>query len=133
MPDVDFSSTVTKVVEPADCASRWGNDGLNVLSTPAILGNMEQACVDALQAHLAPGEMTVGVKVEMHHRAPTPLGAEVEYRISVRGDHPKFEVDFSVVDSAGTVVCEGKHRRAAVRVAAFVAKLEEVGRPARTA
>ena len=32
-------------VAPADCASVWGNDNLQVLSTPAMLGHVERLCV----------------------------------------------------------------------------------------
>jgi predicted thioesterase len=127
--DTEISASVTRKVRLEDCASRWGNDGLDVLSTPAILGNMEQVCVDALQPHLEPGQMTVGVRVEMHHRAPTPLDDEVEYRVTVRTLAPRIEISFSVVDRAGTVVCSGTHQRAAIDAVAFKRKLAQLTSP----
>lgn len=119
-----LTGSARQIVRQRDCASQWGNDGLHVLSTPAILGTMEQVCVDALTPALAPGQMTVGVRVDMHHRAPTPLGAEVEYRITVTGVDRKIRIAFTVTDTEGTVVCTGTHERAVIEVAAFQAAFE---------
>lgn len=127
--DAEISARVVRKVRVEECASCWGNDGLDVLSTPAILGNMEQVCVDTLQPYLEPGQMTVGVRVEMHHRAPTPLDDEVEYRVTVHTLRPKIEISFSVVDGAGNVVCSGTHQRAAVDAVAFKRKVTELTSP----
>jgi predicted thioesterase len=127
--DAVISANVVRKVQLEDCASRWGNDGLDVLSTPAILGNLEQVCVDALQPYLEQGQMTVGVRVEMHHRAPTPLDDEVEYRITVRTLQPKIEIEFSVVGGAGNVVCSGTHQRAVIDAVAFKRNLAELAGP----
>ncbi|MBN6040421.1 thioesterase family protein [Amycolatopsis sp. 195334CR] len=111
------------VVEPDDCASRWGNTGLEVLSTPAILGRMEKLCADALAGHLDDGEMTVGVEAVLHHRAPTPVGAKVSYHVHADRVDRKIRFDFEVRDSLGTLVCDGTHLRAVIEVAGFQAKV----------
>jgi fluoroacetyl-CoA thioesterase len=113
----------SRVVEEKDCASRWGNEDLHVLSTPAILGTMEQVCVDVLAPTLEAGEMTVGVSVQMSHLAPTPLGDTVAYDVVVarRGRH--INVEFVVTDSRGTVISKGHHERALINKDKFLNRL----------
>ena len=114
---------LSRVVEEADCATRWGNDGLYVLSTPAILGHMEQACVHALSPTLQDGEMSVGVSVRLSHLAPTPLGDTVTYEVSLSRERRRVDVDFVVTNSRGTVVSEGSHERAVIDKARFLDRL----------
>lgn len=111
------------VVEENDCAVRWGNEALYVLSTPAILGAMEKLCVDLMTPRLAPGEMTVGVDVQLAHMAPTPMGDTVTYRVTLIRDGRNIAVEFTATDSRGTVVSSGTHRRAVIDRDRFLAKL----------
>jgi fluoroacetyl-CoA thioesterase len=112
-----------QVVAARDCATEWGNDGLEVLSTPAILGTMERFCVDAVDHLLEEGEMTVGVSAQLRHRAAVQLGEEVRYRIAIPDAGTKFEVSFEVHDAAGRLISDGTHRRAVIRRADFLARL----------
>ncbi|MEV0134007.1 hotdog domain-containing protein [Dactylosporangium sp. NPDC050688] len=120
-----ISGTRRLTVAPEDSASRWGNPGVEVLSTPAILGHVESLCADLLEPHLAPGEMSVGVQVVMNHRAPARIGDEVliEALAAEAGPRPRFE--FRVRGANGSVLCDGDHRRAVVAVAQFRARLAE--------
>ncbi|WP_083999919.1 thioesterase family protein [Actinomadura kijaniata] len=120
-PRVDARRTIT--VAPADCATQWGNDDLEVLSTPAILGHMERLCVTAVAPHLRSGQMTVGVSVEMRHLAPTPVGEKVEFHITTALTGRRFTVTFTAADSAGRVLATGTHDRAIVDEAAFRARI----------
>ncbi|MGE7391078.1 thioesterase family protein [Streptomyces sp. NPDC004126] len=113
-----------RVVAPSDCATQWGNDGLEVLSTPAILGNMERVCAGAMSLYLDAGEMSVGVNVTMNHRAPAPVGAEVEYRVESIGVDRKTEFVFEVRDAHGTLICDGTHARAVVEADSFQTRID---------
>ena len=113
----------SKVVEEDDCAVRWGNEGLYVLSTPAILGAMEKVCVDLMAPKLAPGEMTVGVDVHLEHLAPTPMGDTVTFDVVMTCDGRNIDVDFTATDSRGTLVSRGTHKRAVINRDRFLAKL----------
>lgn len=113
-------------VGPLDCATQWGNDGLEVLSTPAILGNMERICAAAMDTYLDSGEMTVGVNATMHHRAPVPVDAKVEYLVKAVGIGRKTEFSFEVRDAAGGLVCDGTHLRAVIDLAAFHERLGQL-------
>jgi fluoroacetyl-CoA thioesterase len=109
----------SRTVEPADCATHWGGDGLEVLSTPAILGNTERICADAMRPHLAPGEVTVGFSVQINHRAPAALGAKVEYSVAADVVGGKTVFRFEVIDDKGVVLCDGTHVRAVVNLEDF--------------
>jgi len=58
-------------------AERLGSGDVPVFGTPALVALLEAAAVNALAGHLAPGETTVGTRIELSHSAPTPVGAEV--------------------------------------------------------
>lgn len=111
--------SATVEVGPEESAERWGNVGIDVLSTPAILGRVEQICDEAMKPAMAAGEMTVGVAVTMHHRAPLRVGSTVTYRVRAPEYAPKTEFEFEVVAADGTVICAGSHRRAVIDAAQF--------------
>ena len=61
--------------------NRMGRPGAEVLSTPALLGLMEQCSIKASDPYLPPGHTTVGYAVDgLRHLAPTPLGGKVRVR-----------------------------------------------------
>ena len=112
-------------IRASDCASEWGNDGLDVLSTPAIIGHMERLCVDTLSPRLDPGEMTVGTGVQMRHLGPANLGEDVTYQVTADGSGRKISMTFQVTDADGRLLSDGTHQRAVVDKAAFLTKLQE--------
>ena len=61
--------------------NRTGQEGANVLSTPALLGLMEDASIKASEPYLPPGSTTVGFAVDgLRHFAPTAIGQRVRVR-----------------------------------------------------
>ena len=48
-----------------------------VLGTPRVLALAEAATVAATAARMPAGMTTVGLRVELDHRAPTPVGRTV--------------------------------------------------------
>ena len=48
-----------------------------VYSTPDMVRLMETACFLALQPYAEGDEITVGTKIDVEHRAATPIGAKV--------------------------------------------------------
>ncbi len=100
-------------------ADRYGNEGLAVLATPALVGLFEQAAMLALDGLLAEGEGSVGSAVDIVHLAPTPAGAEVTVRArlsEVDGRQTWFELE--AVDERETVA-RGRHSRVVVDWARF--------------
>jgi predicted thioesterase len=67
----------------------------------------------------------VGISLNVRHRAPTPLGAEVTARaelVEVDGRRLTFRVEAS--DQAG-VIGEGTHERFIIDVDRFIKRLQE--------
>ena len=58
--------------------NRMSREGADVLSTPALLGLMENVSIKATEPYLPEGHTTVGYAVDgLRHLAPTPIGEKV--------------------------------------------------------
>ncbi len=61
--------------------NRMGREGADVLSTPALLGLMENVSIKASEPYLPEGHTTVGYAVDgLRHLAPTSIGEKVLVR-----------------------------------------------------
>jgi predicted thioesterase len=65
-------------VADADTAAALGSGEVPVLATPRVLALAERATVAAVAGALDAGATTVGVRVELEHLAPSPVGADLE-------------------------------------------------------
>lgn len=88
-----------------------------VYSTPAMVSDIEYACYRLIEAHLEPGESSLGVHVSVDHLGPTPLGAEVTVRVQVSAiEGRKITLDAEVSDAA-EIVGRGRHVRFVIDLA----------------
>jgi fluoroacetyl-CoA thioesterase len=74
---VGLRATVRAVVSEADTAASIGSGDVPVLGTPRLLALAEAATVAAVGPQLGAGQTTVGTAVQLEHRRPSPLGAEL--------------------------------------------------------
>jgi fluoroacetyl-CoA thioesterase len=93
---VGAKGTFTLAVAPEHLANRFKDAMLPpVLATPIMILMMENAALNAIRAHLEPGESAVGTAVDVRHIAATPVGhrvtAEAEV-IKVEGRRIEFRV-----------------------------------------
>lgn len=110
------------VVEQSDTARAVGSGDVDVLATPRLLALFEQATVDALVGILEPGQSTVGMRVQIDHLQPTPVGAEVSAEAHLeRIDGRRMTFTVTASDSGG-LVAAGKVTRVAVDVSRFMTK-----------
>ena len=65
------------LVTDADTAIAMGSGDVTVLATPRLIAWMERATVLAVDSQMAPECTSAGVLVEVAHRRPTPVGAQV--------------------------------------------------------
>ncbi|MDY7075390.1 MAG: thioesterase family protein [Chloroflexota bacterium] len=119
-----LSGKAEMVVTEADTAARWGSGLVPVLGTPALVGLMEGAAVQALADHLPPGQTSVGGRIDVHHLAPTPVGmrayAHAEL-LEVEGRRLVFRVEaWDEMEQVG----KATHERFVVDEERFVAKAE---------
>ncbi|MGH8990807.1 MAG: thioesterase family protein [Acidimicrobiia bacterium] len=72
-----LSAAVTLVVAEPDTSIALGSGDVPVLGTPRLLALAEEATVAAVTPALDPGTTTVGHRITLEHRSPTPVGGKV--------------------------------------------------------
>ncbi len=118
---VGISAVHAVVPGPGDCASAIGNTGVNVVSSPWLVGLLEEASHRVVRDLYAPGEGSVGVRLELSHLAPAVAGREVlaHARLaSVDGRRLRFEVE---AFQGAVSVMRGLHERMLVDLDRFMA------------
>ena len=102
---------------------------MDVLATPIMIGLMEDAARRLVDPLLDPGQMTVGVNLNVTHLAP-PLSAcrlpPGPNSMAVDGRWLTFKVEAH--DDKGKIG-EGTHTRAIINVDRFMAKTREKTAP----
>ncbi|MER7420747.1 hypothetical protein ABT346_28850 [Micromonospora peucetia] len=87
----------------------------SVLTTPALIGLLEDTAADILRPHIAPGASSVGTWIGVHHRAPALTGDQVDVVATVAtvaGRRITFDVTASV---AGHVIGDGQVTQTLIR------------------
>lgn len=119
---VGLKNTVTEGVTAGNTAKKMGSGSLEVYATPAMTCLMEKAATEALEPLLTEGWTTVGISLNIKHKAVTPTGLNVraEARVTaVDGRKITFEVKaFDDREEIGS----GTHERFAVMKEKFMAK-----------
>ena len=91
-----------------------GEDYPRVLSSPMMISFMERACAQTMLPLLDDGQMTVGVKFEITHFKPTPVGSEfAPHAPYLHRQKSLYWFEVSCEDDAGAVA-KGRHARAIV-------------------
>lgn len=110
--------TDTHVVADEDVVTFMG-PGRRVLSSPRMILFMERACRDMVAETLPEGQATVGMHVDVWHRAAAPEGATVSYSAELI-DAPPNRYEFRVEARVGDkLIGEGTHLRGLVDVSRF--------------
>ena len=96
-----------------------------VYATPMLVRDIEVACRELLLAHLAPGEDSVGTRVEIDHLAATLLGMTVTIEATLAELKGRAAV-FDVLASDGIdVICRGRHSRFIANVGQVKERLQK--------
>ncbi|HEV8437478.1 MAG TPA: thioesterase family protein [Methylomirabilota bacterium] len=115
------SVTVTDDMTPAHLRS----EPIRVLSTPDMIRLIEQTAIEAVAPCLAPGQATVGTRVDVAHLAATPVGMTVTITVElVEVDRRRLGFRVEVkdeLDEAG----RGSHERFIVDAAQRLPRLQE--------
>ncbi|WP_188197467.1 thioesterase family protein [Nonomuraea sp. SYSU D8015] len=110
------------VVEMKDTAKEVGSGDVPVLATPRLLALAEATTVRAVEEHLAPGQTSVGTRVELEHLAASPLGRQVQVGVElVEVDGRRLVFAFEAHDQH-TVVGRGTIERVVVDRGTFMAR-----------
>jgi fluoroacetyl-CoA thioesterase len=91
-----------------------GDDFPEVLATTRMIGLMELAAARLMRAALGPGQLSVGVGVDVKHLAATPVGVEVKAAATFLGMEGKlYRFKVQAFDRGG-LIGDGHHTRAIV-------------------
>ncbi len=102
-----------------------GSGSSRVLATPWMIAFMERVSHRLLMCCLPEGHSSVGTHLDIHHLAPTPVGATIRVKaevISVEGNRVNFTVEaWDILEKIG----EGKHERVIIDEARFLRRVEK--------
>lgn len=100
-------------------ASAYGSGLVAAFATPAMVGLMEGASVNAIQKYLIAGQTSVGTEVCIKHLAATPIGLNVRARAEVTGvDGRRVTFKVQAWDDR-ELIGEGTHARMIIDEARF--------------
>ncbi len=112
---------------PEACASAIGNDGVDVVSSPWLVGLLEEASHRLVRDLFEPGEGSVGVRLDLFHRAAALPGREVTAHArlaAVEGRKLRFEV---AAFQGAVRLMDGVHERVLVDLDRFMATVRGAG------
>ncbi len=115
--------TATEVVAKENTASKYGSGLVDVFATPAMVGLMENACMNAVLPSLSDGFNTVGIEICVKHTKATPMGMKVFSKATlteVDGKRLVFEV---VAWDDEAEIGRGTHTRFIIDTKKFMEKL----------
>jgi len=110
-------------VEEQHTALHVGSGSLRVLATPWMIAFMERVTRKFMGKHLPPGYSSVGVRVDVRHLAPSPVGSRVVARavvISVQGSRVDFKVE---AWDGEEKIGDGQHQRVVIEEARFLRRV----------
>ncbi|MCD8105025.1 MAG: thioesterase family protein [Lachnospiraceae bacterium] len=102
-----------------------GSGTLEVFATPAMVALMEKTAQDSVASYLEEGDGTVGIRLDITHDAPTPLGMQVYCEselIEIDGRRLVFQVD--AYDETGKIG-SGRHERFIIHNEKFQEKADK--------
>ncbi len=121
---VGMKEEVTELVTTENTAVRMGSGSLPVYATPAMSCRMEQAAAVLAERYMPDGWTTVGISLQLAHKAATPVGlmvhavAEV---VAVEGRKITYKVTaWDDREEIGS----GLHERFAVQKEKFMGKAQ---------
>jgi fluoroacetyl-CoA thioesterase len=115
-----FRYTVTEADTAAALNHITGDEFPAVLSTTRCIALLELAAGRLLKAEQKPGQLSVGVVVDVKHMAATPVGAWVEAEATYTGRNGKLYAFEVVARDPGGEVMRGRHERAVIDEARLI-------------
>jgi predicted thioesterase len=109
-----FRYTVMEADTAAALSPITGDDFPPVFATTKCIGLLELASGRLLKPECKPGQLSVGIVVEVTHLAATPVGAWVEAQATYTGRDGKLYVFDVVARDPGGEVMRGTHKRAVI-------------------
>jgi len=115
--EIGQSHEISVTVTGEMTTNRTGNAGDDVLSTPAMLGLMEGACIFQSESLMAKDTTTVGYAVDgLRHIARTDVGETIDVKTSLMEiDREKGRLTYEIeVTHNGNPIGKATHKRAII-------------------
>lgn len=125
-----LEAEMTITVGEKDLATAFGNEGVSVFGTPALLSYFEAVCRKTVEGALPEGSLTVGTWAELKHLAATPLGMKITLRAKLLEVDRRRLVFEAEAHDEQEKIGECQHERYYLDASKFLAKAEEKGSPA---
>ncbi|MEA3423704.1 MAG: thioesterase family protein [Bacillota bacterium] len=119
---MSFTSEI--VVEEKDTAVAFGSGNMYVLSTPMMIGLMENAALKAVDLHLPKGYQTVGIHLDVKHLAATPMGMKASATAELMEIDGKKLIFKVVAYDEKDKIGEGYHTRFIIESESFMKTTE---------
>lgn len=111
------------IVTDALTAPAVGSGSVAVYATPSMVALMEAAAVACIEHHLAPGQTSLGVHLDVSHTAGTPAGLAVSATATLTAvDGRKLTFAIEAHDDV-EVIGRATHTRIVVDTERFMAKV----------
>jgi len=94
-----------------------------VYSTPDMIRLMEMACFHALQPFCDEGEITVGIAINVEHRAASGIGMRIHAHAELESFDGRFYTMRVAADDGAQEIGRGTVKRAVVHVPSFLARM----------
>ena len=128
-----LKGTAETSVTALNTAVALGSGEVEVFATPALVALMEAAAVQCVRGHLAPGETSVGTRLEISHMAATPRDMAVRAEAVLDAVEGRRLIFLVAAYDEREKIGEGRHERVVVQRDRFVAKIQAKGQEKGTA
>lgn len=121
---LNSTAEVSEKVTENNTAIKFASGTAPVYATPALVGLMENASVQAIASQLPEGIGTVGISMNIKHVSATPIGMTVRAKaVLTEQDRRKLTFKVEAFDDAG-IVGEAVHERFIIESAPFLQKAQ---------
>lgn len=117
--------TISYEVLPQHSAASVGSGLLEVLSTPSLLGFLENAALELMAEDLTEEQSQVGIEANLQHLAPTAIGKMVSITaklVEQKGKIYEFELE---AFEGKKLIATASHKRAIVNIEKFMKNIED--------
>ncbi len=115
----------SEIVEMKHTLSSHHPDLPPVYSTPDMIRLMEMACFHALQPYCDEGEITVGISIQVEHRAATGVGMRIQAEAELESFDGRFYLMRVRAHDGAQEIGRGTVGRAVVHVPTFVQRMRD--------
>lgn len=124
---IGMSNVVESISTEETTALNMKSGSLKVLATPAMLCLMEQAAAELVEKNLPDDLTSVGISINVAHKAPTPIGLTVKAEAIITNIDER-KISFEVKASDGIdEIGSGTHERFIVNKEKFQSKANSKG------